>query len=337
MEHADVNEVAQIVRDVYKEELTSSSRSSGRGNSQGANPFAMLMGGGGGGSSRGSSSRGGSSKGGVKMTIGVDSRTSALVVSASDALFKQVGALVSTLDNAAKDAKRTVRIVTLENTNSSAIQQAVSPFVPQRAPVSARVVGRAVRLDSGRVAAPSSRTSSRGGSSSDQAARMRQFMQMRGGSMGRGGSTGRGARGTWWITLWRIRWPNGQFRTWIEWWQILWPRFESRPVTAMDIESVLQHRGLVTEDQWRDARAQAGGRRIDSVLVEMGLLSEEQALEAFADELGMEFIELGDFEVDTELVGQFPTAAIFRHEVLPLDRDNGSVGLRPVTPLTWKR
>ncbi len=100
----------------------------------------------------------------------------------------------------------------------------------------------------------------------------------------------------------------------------------------MDIESVLQQRGLVTEDQWRDARTQAGGRRIDSVLVEMGLLTEEQALEAFADELGMEFIDLGGFEVDTELVGQFPTAAIFRHEVLPLDRDNGSVRVATSDP-----
>lgn len=100
----------------------------------------------------------------------------------------------------------------------------------------------------------------------------------------------------------------------------------------MDIESVLQQRGLVTEDQWRDARTQAGGRRIDSVLVEMGLLTEEQALEAFADELGMEFIDLGGFEVDTELVGQFPTAAIFRHEVMPLDRDNGSVRVATSDP-----
>ncbi|MBO13766.1 MAG: hypothetical protein CMJ68_23820, partial [Planctomycetaceae bacterium] len=190
VEHADVNEVAQIVRDVYKEELTSSSRSSGRGSSQGANPFAMLMGAAGGGSSRGSSSRGGSSKGGVKMTIGVDSRTSALVVSASDALFKQVEALVSTLDNAAKDAKRTVRIVTLENTNSSAIQQAVSALLP-KASVSTGG-GSSSPTGFGPSSRTSSRTSSRGGSSSDQAARMRQFMQMRGGSMGRGGSTGRG-------------------------------------------------------------------------------------------------------------------------------------------------
>ena len=100
----------------------------------------------------------------------------------------------------------------------------------------------------------------------------------------------------------------------------------------MDIESILQQRGLVSEDQWREARAQAGGRRIDNVLVEMGLLTEEQALGAFADELGMEFIELGDFEVDTELISQFPTAAIFRHEVLPLDRDNGSVRVATSDP-----
>ena len=190
VEHADVNEVAQIVRDVYKEELTSSSRSSGRGNSQqGGNPFAMLMGGGGG-SSRGGSSRGGSSKGGVKMTIGVDSRTSALVVSASDALFKQVESLVETLDTAAKDAKRTVRIVTLENTNSSAIQQAVTALLPKASVSTGGGSSGPSTLGQGSRTG-SSRTSSRGGSSSDQAARMRAFMQSRGGS-GRGGSTGGG-------------------------------------------------------------------------------------------------------------------------------------------------
>ncbi len=100
----------------------------------------------------------------------------------------------------------------------------------------------------------------------------------------------------------------------------------------MDIESILQQRGLVSEDQWRDAKSQAAGRRIDSVLIEMGLLSEEQTLEAFADELGMELVELGDFEVDTDVISQFPTAAIFRHEVLPLDRQNGTVRVATSDP-----
>ena len=194
VEHADVNEVAQIVRDVYKEELTASSRSGGNASqAMGGNPLAMLMGGGGG-SSRGRNSRGGgnSRQSGVKMTLGVDSRTSALVISASDSLFKQVEALVNTLDTAAKEAKRTVRIVTLENTDSTAIQQAVQALLPKTT-VS---TGGGASGPTG-FGPSSSRASSRGGSGgTDQAARMRQFMEMRQ-RQGRGGSTGgRTSRGS---------------------------------------------------------------------------------------------------------------------------------------------
>jgi len=195
VEHADVNEVAQIVRDVYKEELTSSGRSGGSSPAQGMNPLAMLMGGGG--SSRGRSSRGGSSGGSrqssVKMTLGVDIRTSALVVSASDALFKQVEALVTTLDTAAKDARRTVRIVTLQSTNSSAIQQAVQALLPKTS------VSTGGGSSGPTSFGPSSRTSSRGGSSAaggDQADRIRQMMQMRQQMQGGGSTGGRSSRGS---------------------------------------------------------------------------------------------------------------------------------------------
>ena len=199
VEHADVNEVAQIVRDVYKEELASSGRSGGgggssrggssRGGSRGgssSNPFAMFMGGGGG-SSRG---RGGNSGGrsGVRMTLGVDSRTSALVVSASDSLFKQVENLVQTLDAAAMEAKRTVKIVTLENTNSSAIQQAVSALLPKASVSTGAGANRPSSFGTSSRSGRSGRSGSTGGSS--QAARMQQFMQMR----GRGGSGGFGGR-----------------------------------------------------------------------------------------------------------------------------------------------
>ena len=119
------------------------------------------------------------------MTLGVDSRTSALIVSASDSLFKQVENLVATLDDAAMDAKRTVKIVTLENTNSSAIQQAVSALLP-KASVS---TGAGASRPSGFGGSSRSGRSGSTGSCS-QAARMQQFMQMR----GRGGSGGFGGR-----------------------------------------------------------------------------------------------------------------------------------------------
>ena len=137
----------------------------------------MFMGGGGG-SSRGGNSGG---RGGVKMTLGVDSRTSALIVSASDSLFKQVENLVQTLDDAALDARRTVKIVTLENTNSTAIQQAVSALLPK---ASVSTGAGASRPSGFGPTSRTGRTGSTGGSS--QAARLQQFMQSR----GRGGSTG---------------------------------------------------------------------------------------------------------------------------------------------------
>ncbi len=64
----------------------------------------------------------------MQMTIGVDERTSTLVVSASDSLFKQVQALVNSLDTAAFEAKKTIRVVPLERTSSALVTQALGPW-----------------------------------------------------------------------------------------------------------------------------------------------------------------------------------------------------------------
>jgi type II secretion system protein E len=73
------------------------------------------------------------------------------------------------------------------------------------------------------------------------------------------------------------------------------------------------------------AVSQSAGRRIDCVLVESGLVNEEDALKALADALGLKFVDLSSVEIDRELLGKFPTSAVFRHTILPLGRDNGKV------------
>lgn len=93
----------------------------------------------------------------------------------------------------------------------------------------------------------------------------------------------------------------------------------------MDISEVLIRRGLVNQQQVEMAREQSRGRRLDQVVVEMGFASEEDSLKAIGEELGMRFVELKDFEIDGELLSQFPTTAVFRHSLLPLRRDNGRV------------
>jgi hypothetical protein len=126
VEYADVDEVAEIVREVYKEQIEGanpmgqgrggSSRDGGR-DSNGFNPLAMLMGGAGGG--RGQQR--------VQMSIGVDNRTNTLVVSANDSLFRQVESLVQSLDQSAFEAKRTVRVVELSN--ATVVTQALSSLL----------------------------------------------------------------------------------------------------------------------------------------------------------------------------------------------------------------
>jgi general secretion pathway protein E/type IV pilus assembly protein PilB len=100
----------------------------------------------------------------------------------------------------------------------------------------------------------------------------------------------------------------------------------------MEIGTLLQRRGLASEQQVEQARRLSNGRRVDQILVEMGVVSEEDALRALADELGMRFVSLKETIVDVELLREFPATAIFRHEVLPLERRNGRVTVATADP-----
>ena len=100
----------------------------------------------------------------------------------------------------------------------------------------------------------------------------------------------------------------------------------------MEIGEILVRRGLITAEQREQALSEVNGRRFDQVVVDLGYLSEEAALEAIADELGMRFVDLKDFQVDTELLSQFPTTAVFRHSLLPLGWDNGQVEVATSDP-----
>jgi len=93
----------------------------------------------------------------------------------------------------------------------------------------------------------------------------------------------------------------------------------------MDIGEILVRRGLVSREQLQLAGADNGEKRLDQTVVDMGFTTEEEALKALADELGMRYVELKDYEIDHGILAEFPTSAVFRHSLLPLGRDNGRV------------
>ena len=187
VKHAQVDEVAEIIRDVFKEELTPPQPAQQQRGGGGANPFAALMGGGG---SAASAPK-------VQMTLGIDYQNSRLYVSSNDPTFQQVSAMVEEIDSAALEARRAIRVVPLQHASSAIIQQTIGSLLPR------------VRVSS---SSTSSRASSGGGStgSSDngqqQAAEQlrQQFIQralqgggggFQGGGGGRPGGGGGGFQG----------------------------------------------------------------------------------------------------------------------------------------------
>ncbi len=93
----------------------------------------------------------------------------------------------------------------------------------------------------------------------------------------------------------------------------------------MDLSRVFLNRQLATSEQIGSVRVAHPGKRIDRALIDAGIVREDQALQALGDELGMRFMPLKEFSPDPVLLSRFPTTAIFKHEVLPIEGHNGRV------------
>jgi type II secretory pathway component GspD/PulD (secretin) len=185
VKHAQVDEVAEIIRDVFKEELTPPQPVQQQRGGGGANPFAALMGGGG---SAASAPK-------VQMTLGIDYQNSRLYVSSNDPMFQQVSAMVEEIDSAALEARRTIRVVPLQHASSAIIQQTIGSLLPRVRVSSSSTSGRAASSSGG------GNTGSSNNEQQQAAEQLRQqFIQraLQGGGGGRpGGGGGRpGGGGT---------------------------------------------------------------------------------------------------------------------------------------------
>ena len=88
----------------------------------------------------------------------------------------------------------------------------------------------------------------------------------------------------------------------------------------MDIASVLIRHRVLSREQLNAALPHVNGERLDRALVANGVIAEDAVLKAFAEELGMKYVDLKQTGIDKELLLQFPTNAVFRHALLPLSR-----------------
>ncbi|MEO2029636.1 MAG: secretin N-terminal domain-containing protein [Fuerstiella sp.] len=185
VEHADVNDVASLLGDVFKPYL----EAQGQNRQQQQNPLAAVFGGGGG--------RGGddaASK--VRMTLGVDAQTSTLLVSSSLALFDEVEFVVRGLDDRAKSANRMVRPIQLKNADPLLIQQVLTNLLPRVSVSASSTRTSSGASGSGASGSGASGGQSRPGSNPQQDAINRAIQErIRGAGGGAGGGRGGGTGG----------------------------------------------------------------------------------------------------------------------------------------------
>ncbi len=70
-------------------------------------------------------------------------------------------------------------------------------------------------------------------------------------------------------------------------------------------------------------KAKETNRRLGETLVEMGLATEDQIMQALARQFGMEYVDLDDVEIPSEVKKLIPEEIIKKHRVIPLGQENG--------------
>jgi type IV pilus assembly protein PilB len=88
---------------------------------------------------------------------------------------------------------------------------------------------------------------------------------------------------------------------------------------------ILLDSGLVTQQQLSEAyeEHQRAGRALGRVLVEKGVLTESQLVAALAQQIGLKFVDLGDFPVDGAAIASVPPSVCRRYNALPIAYEDG--------------
>jgi type II secretion system protein E len=104
----------------------------------------------------------------------------------------------------------------------------------------------------------------------------------------------------------------------------------------MEAGEILIRSGLMDRRQLDETRSHANGHGDGTRLIEaaigLGFVTEEAALRAVGKEVGIDFLDLADAEVDLSLLKCFPQKLIHRQSLFPIRRDHGQIVVATSNP-----
>src|SRR5688500_16618076 len=98
---------------------------------------------------------------------------------------------------------------------------------------------------------------------------------------------------------------------------------------------LLQSRGLITDEQLEMARHQASqrGRSLGRIVIEMGFVTEAGLVAILAEQLGLEFIDLTEAQIDGSAVSLVPERTARQHNCIPISfEEDGRLVLAMADP-----
>lgn len=102
---------------------------------------------------------------------------------------------------------------------------------------------------------------------------------------------------------------------------------EGPTMTKKDLGTVLVDEGLIDEGQLRRAleEKERRGRSLGRVLVDLDLVKEPDLVATLARYAGLEYVDLGDRDVDPSAVSLVPEQVARRHRVIPIEFDDATL------------
>jgi general secretion pathway protein E/type IV pilus assembly protein PilB len=102
----------------------------------------------------------------------------------------------------------------------------------------------------------------------------------------------------------------------------------------MSIVEVLLEKRLITAEQLREAMdlRKTEGLRLDRALVKLGYIPEETLLKVTSEQLSMPMLDLSDVTIDVETLRSLPAKLIYRKNIVPISRQNGTLTVATSDP-----
>jgi general secretion pathway protein E/type IV pilus assembly protein PilB len=95
----------------------------------------------------------------------------------------------------------------------------------------------------------------------------------------------------------------------------------------MSIGQTLITKGLLSNEQFEKARElnQREGLRLDRAILQLGFLSERDLLQALAEQLRLEVVDLEEITIDHQTLKSLPPKFVYRKRLVPISRENGTL------------